>query len=200
MTNEKTFISEARREQILQATIDVLNDIGYVKLSLAKIAKMAKISTGLISYHFTDKEELIDHTLGYLMHTQLQFINQRMEGQTDSCQQLLTYLKACLAYQREHYRNNVALIEIIFNARTADNIPFYKLGEEEEDPLYQRLERVLLEGQQKQVFSSDFHPKTAAIIINGAISESMLMQNENVDLQNYEQELIKMVMKIVMES
>lgn len=197
MTKEKTFISEARREQILQATIDVLNDTGYVKLSLAKIAKQAKISTGLISYHFTDKEELIYHALNYLIRVQLQFIEERVSKETDSYQQLIAYIKATIAYQQVHYQNNVALIEIIFNARTPDNIPYYKLNEEEEDPLYLRLESILLEGQKKKVFSSAFQPKATAILISGAASESMLLQSESFDLENYEQELIKMVTKIV---
>ncbi|WP_152655148.1 TetR/AcrR family transcriptional regulator [Oceanobacillus sp. CFH 90083] len=197
MTKEKTFISEARREQILQATIAVLNDTGYVKLSLAKIAKQAKISTGLISYHFADKEELIYHTLGYLIRTQLQFIDERVKSETDIYQQLIAYIKATIAYQQEHYQNNVALIEIIFNARTADNIPYYKLNEGEEDPLYLLLESILIEGQEKKIFSSEFHPKATAILINGAASESMLLHSESFDLGNYEQELIKMVTKMV---
>ncbi|MFD1066393.1 TetR/AcrR family transcriptional regulator [Oceanobacillus locisalsi] len=196
MTKEKSFISEARREQILKATIDVLNDIGYVKLSLAKIAKHAKISTGLISYHFADKEELIHHTLNYLIGAQLEFIDSRVKAETDIYQQLLAYIKATLAYQYEYVKNNVALIEIIFNARTVDNIPYYKLLNEE-DPFYLRLENILAEGQEKNVFSSNFQPKATAVLINGAASESMLLQSESFDVQNYEQELIKMVTKIV---
>ncbi|WP_080875184.1 TetR/AcrR family transcriptional regulator [Oceanobacillus timonensis] len=197
MTKEKTFISEARREQILKATIDVLNDIGYVKLSLAKIAKHAKISTGLISYHFADKEELIHHTLNYLIGAQLEFIDDWVKRETDIYQQLLGYIKATLTYQYEYVKNNVALVEIIFNARTEDNIPYYKLNEGEEDPLYLRLESILSEGQEQKVFSSDFQPKATAILINGAANESMLLQSDSFDNQNYQQELIKMVTKIV---
>ncbi|GAA0349737.1 TetR/AcrR family transcriptional regulator [Oceanobacillus sp. FSL W7-1281] len=197
MTKEKTFISEARREQILKATIDVLNDIGYVKLSLAKIAKQAKISTGLISYHFADKEELIQHTLNYLIGAQLEFIEERVKRETDIFEQLLAYIKATLTYQNEYVENNVALVEIIFNARTEENIPYYKLNEEEEDPLYLRLETILSEGQEKRIFSADFNPKATAILINGAASESMLLQSESFDIKSYQQELIKMVTKIV---
>ncbi|WP_339179103.1 TetR/AcrR family transcriptional regulator [Oceanobacillus sp. FSL W7-1293] len=197
MTKEKTFISEARREQILKATIDVLNDIGYVKLSLAKIAKQAKISTGLISYHFADKEELIQHTLNYLIGAQLEFIEERVKRETDIFEQLLVYIKATLTYQNEYVENNVALVEIIFNARTEENIPYYKLNEEEEDPLYLRLETILSEGQEKRIFSADFNPKATAILINGAASESMLLQSESFDIKSYQQELIKMVTKIV---
>ena len=55
MTNDKeaderqSFIAEARREQIIEATIATLDEIGYVNASLAQIAKRAGISTPLIS-------------------------------------------------------------------------------------------------------------------------------------------------------
>lgn len=71
------------------------------------------------------------------------------------------------------------------------------MNKEEEDPLYLRLESILLEGQEKKVFSSDFQPKATAILINGAASKSMLLQSESFDIENYQQELIKMVAKIV---
>jgi len=45
-SNKNTFIQEARKQQIIEATITPLDDIGYVKASLAQIAKRASISTG----------------------------------------------------------------------------------------------------------------------------------------------------------
>lgn len=53
------FIADTRREQMMDATIETLNEIGYKKVSLSKIAKRAGISTGLISYHFSGKDDLI---------------------------------------------------------------------------------------------------------------------------------------------
>lgn len=63
----ESFIAEARREQIIQSCIDTLEEVGYTKVSLTKIAKKAKVSTGLISYHFSDKMDLINQTLLYLL-------------------------------------------------------------------------------------------------------------------------------------
>lgn len=42
---KQSFIAEARREQIIEAAINTLDEIGYVKASLAQIAKNAGIST-----------------------------------------------------------------------------------------------------------------------------------------------------------
>ncbi|SFB20022.1 transcriptional regulator, TetR family [Amycolatopsis marina] len=54
-----SFIEQARRAQIIQATIDVLAEHGYGAASFARIARHASISPGLISYHFHSKDGLM---------------------------------------------------------------------------------------------------------------------------------------------
>ncbi|MDY0395687.1 TetR family transcriptional regulator [Virgibacillus halophilus] len=77
MEDRQSFIAEARREQIIKAAIEVLKEVGYVSTSLAKIAKQANISTGLISYHFSGKEDLMNHTLEYLIEKEWTFIQKK---------------------------------------------------------------------------------------------------------------------------
>lgn len=197
MTKDKSFIAKARQEQIIQAVIEVLNEIGYVQTSLAKIAKQAKISTGLVSYHFSDKEDLINHTLMYLMTVQVNYIKEHIEAETGAYQKLTAFIKASLHYQKQYYANNVAMLEIIFNARDGDNTPYYKLVNEGDDPIYVMLEQILAQGQQERVFAAELQPKTVSILINGAIGESMLLQNETFDMEGYQAELMKMVTKVV---
>lgn len=75
MKKEKqTFIAEARRKQIMEAAIKTLDEIGFVKASLTQIAKRAGISTALISYHFKDKFDLMNHLLVKLMEDSISFI------------------------------------------------------------------------------------------------------------------------------
>src|SRR5699024_7710128 len=102
MVDQSSFIAEARREQIIKATIEVLNEIGYVNISLAKIAKMAKVSTGLISYHFEDKEDVLNNTLVYLLKIQLDYIKERVSKETSAYDQLISFIDASLAYQGTH--------------------------------------------------------------------------------------------------
>lgn len=42
--NKNTFIQEARKQQIIDATIRTLSDIGYVKSSLAQIANVLSLA------------------------------------------------------------------------------------------------------------------------------------------------------------
>ncbi|MGZ7444024.1 hypothetical protein [Paenibacillus sp. TH7-28] len=46
-------------------------------------------------------------------------------------EKLKAFINASLAYQGTHPAHNTALIEIVFNARTPDNIPYYKLDDED---------------------------------------------------------------------
>ncbi|WP_146553023.1 TetR/AcrR family transcriptional regulator [Rummeliibacillus sp. SL167] len=196
MGDQPSFIAEARREQIIKATIETLDEIGYVNISLAKIAKKAKVSTGLISYHFKDKEDVINHTLTYLLEKQFEYIQKSVSTKKKAYDQLVAFIDALVIYQATYKQNNVALIEIIFNARTEDNIPYYKLSDDEEDPLYIFLQDILRYGQETKEFT-DFDVKNISVMIQGAISESMLMNDQKLNIQSYKNDLAKMIMKVV---
>ncbi|WP_273484292.1 TetR/AcrR family transcriptional regulator [Desulforamulus ruminis] len=196
MGDQPSFIAEARREQIIKASIETLDEIGYVNVSLAKIAKRANVSTGLISYHFLDKEDLLNNTLAYLLKKQLDYIQERILKEESAYDKLISFIDASLAYQGTHRVDNIALIEIIFNARTPDNVPYYKVSSQEEDPLYKKLQEILCLGQETKEFAK-FDSKSVSIIIQGAIAESMLMNGEGFDLEAYREELVNMVTKMV---
>ncbi|AEG59953.1 TetR/AcrR family transcriptional regulator [Desulforamulus ruminis] len=196
MGDQPSFIAEARREQIIKASIETLDEIGYVNVSLAKIAKRANVSTGLISYHFLDKEDLLNNTLAYLLKKQLDYIQERISKEESAYDKLISFIDASLAYQGTHRVDNIALIEIIFNARTPDNVPYYKVSSQEEDPLYKKLQEILCLGQETKEFAK-FDSKSVSIIIQGAIAESMLMNGEGFDLEAYREELVNMVTKMV---
>lgn len=189
-----SFIQEARREQIIQAAIYTLGEIGYVKASLSKIAKNAGISTALISYHFRDKEDLMNHVLMKLAGDLSAYVLKRVRKKKTPLEKLHAFIEASLAYQGTHHQKNVALIEIIFNGRTPDNVPYYLLSDVEEDPLLEELRNILREGQKEGIFGA-FHVDVMVHVIQGAIGEYMLDTNitKKVDLETYSQELIKIV-------
>lgn len=196
MENKQYLIAEARREQIIKAAIEVLRKIGYVSASLAKIAKKANISTGLISYHFSGKEDLMNNTLMYLVQQEWSYINEKVEQKQNSTEKLMAFIEASLAYQSTNQANNIALIEIVFNARTSDHTPYYLMDDDEEDLLNDLLQEILQKGQESKEFS-DFQPQVIATIIQGAISESMLSPHKQLGLEEYSEEVTNSVLKMV---
>ncbi|WP_191559854.1 TetR/AcrR family transcriptional regulator [Metabacillus idriensis] len=193
-----SFIAETRREQMILACIDKLEEVGYNSLSLSKVAKKAGISTELISYHLDDKLDLIKHTLHFLIKTQLDFISSKVLPGYSATNQLEAFIEAYLAYQDIHFKSNIALLEIVFNARNEEGVPYYRLEDEtEENPLRTLLVGILKNGQKRENFIQSFHPEIAASFILGAIEERMLKANSSVPVEHYSDELIKMMKKLI---
>ncbi|ATO47779.1 TetR/AcrR family transcriptional regulator [Brevibacillus laterosporus] len=193
---KQSFIAEARREQIIEAAIKTLDEIGYVKASLSQIAQRAGISTALISYHFSDKNDLMNHLLTKLLDSSTSYILEKVRKEDTPKRKLDTFIGASLAYQGSHPTRNSALLEIIFNARTPDNIPYYKLGDDDEDQIMYELQQILRDGQEKGEFGA-FHVDVMANTIQGAIGEYMgnAAITKKVDLETYTNELIDIVGK-----
>lgn len=57
---------EARREQLIEATIAVLAIKGYARVTMSDVANQAGLSHGLVNFHFQSKDLLLAETLTYL--------------------------------------------------------------------------------------------------------------------------------------
>lgn len=93
---------------------------------------------------------------------------------SDPVTQLANFIEASIAYQATHPKENAVLLEIVFNVRTAQDIPYYKLPDEEEDPLLTALCNILEAGKKQGTFSVR-SVNVMAKVIQGAIGEYMLI-------------------------
>jgi TetR/AcrR family transcriptional repressor of bet genes len=199
-TDERqSFIAEARRAQIIAAAIATLDEIGYVNASLAQIAKRARISTALISYHFKDRHDLMDHTLLTLVSAASAYIIARVQAAGTVREKLRAYIVASLAYQGTHTKEYMALVEIIFHARTHENVPYYRLNDDEEEPELRELQDLLREGQRRGEFGA-FNVHVMANAIRGAIGEYLLNPTlmAHVDLETYSAELVQLFERAIL--
>ena len=57
---------EARRGQLIEATIETLATRGYARTTLTEVANLAGLSHGLVNFHFQTKEKLLAETLQFL--------------------------------------------------------------------------------------------------------------------------------------
>lgn len=57
---------EARRTQLIDATIEVIAKKGYARTTLTDVANHAGLSHGLVNFHFETKEKLLAETLNFL--------------------------------------------------------------------------------------------------------------------------------------
>lgn len=83
----------------------------------------------MISYHFKDKNDRMDHTLMTLLHDEASYVMERTKTAATPREKLHAFITSSLAYQGTRPKHNTALIEIVFHARTPDNVPYYKLND-----------------------------------------------------------------------
>lgn len=57
---------EARRVQLIEATIETIAQRGFARTTLTDVARQAGLSHGLVNFHFETKEKLLGETLRHL--------------------------------------------------------------------------------------------------------------------------------------
>ena len=145
---ERSFIEKARRAQIIDAAVDTIAVRGFAKASLAQIAERAGISKGVISYHFSGKDELIEQVVEQVYEEIGVFVGARLEEQAGAAVWLRVYIESVAEYMHGHRTQLAALGEIFSHFRTADGAPRYGVASSE--PLYTALEKVFLKGQEER--------------------------------------------------
>ncbi|MFC4115769.1 TetR/AcrR family transcriptional regulator [Nonomuraea zeae] len=185
----RTFIEEARRAQIISCAIEVLADQGYPHTTLAKIAKQAKISTGVISYHFGGKKQLIQAVVEEVVKLGTDMMLPRILAQPTPTDGLRAYIESNLDFMRVHRKPLIALIEIIAHTPGEGGGP--NPYAEQAEVAITDLEKLLEWGQQSGEFR-DFDKRSMAVSIRGAIDAvpGRLIHEPDCDLELLTRELI----------
>jgi TetR/AcrR family transcriptional repressor of bet genes len=80
----KVGMQPIRRQQLIEATLQAVDQVGMADASIGVIAKTAGVSNGIISHYFQDKNGLIQATMGYLMRALATNMAARLQGLADS--------------------------------------------------------------------------------------------------------------------
>lgn len=67
-TMPKVGIKSIRKQQLIQATLAVINEVGMQEASFVLIARKAGVSTGIISHYFRDKNGLLEATMRHIQY------------------------------------------------------------------------------------------------------------------------------------
>lgn len=183
-----SFIQAARRRQIITAAVETVAALGYQGASLARIAERAGISKSVISYHFANKDELLEQVVVEIIGDWEASMRPHIEAESSSARKLSAYIRSRLAYMKEHQLHLVAVAEIIVNHRRADGTPVF--AERDAEPVTELVE-LLRTGQRAGEFR-DFDPRVVAMTITQGIDGALTMwaEDRSVDLEAYAEELV----------
>src|ERR1700742_3431957 len=94
----RTFTESGRRAQIVTAAIEVIAEVGYTKASFSRIAKHAGLSsTGMISYHFAGKDDLLAACVTEIEHVTAAYMEPRIDAAVGDIAALPAYAESNVA-------------------------------------------------------------------------------------------------------
>jgi AcrR family transcriptional regulator len=122
---KRSFIETARRAQIIECAIEAIADLGFAQASLARIAKRAKVSTGVILYYFAGKEVLIRDVVAHVFAAGELFIRPKVDP---SCARaaLRSFIVAAVAFIAAQPKHTLAVMNIIRAGRTETGLPRFE--------------------------------------------------------------------------
>ena len=181
----RTFTEAGRRAQIVAAAIETIAEVGYANASFARIASRAGLSsTGLISYHFAGKSELMAQVANETFAAIGEHMAARMSGARSPGQALESYIRGITEFIAAHRRQMKAVLEIFLSggiSYTADT----------ELVALAPVEGILRDGQSAGEFRQ-FDPRIMAAVIQRAIDglPFLLETHPDIDLGRYADELV----------
>ena len=110
----------ARRAQIVGCAIDTIAEVGFGKASVDQIAKRAGVSKGVITYHFPNKEEIVDAIIEKVVAAGRTYMEPRIMAETSAAGRLRAYIESDLEFIDAYRKPLIALVEIAMSARRAD--------------------------------------------------------------------------------
>jgi TetR/AcrR family fatty acid metabolism transcriptional regulator len=110
----------ARRAQIVDCAIDTIAELGFAKASVDQIAQRAGVSKGVITYHFPNKEEIVDGIVETVGTAGRAYVMPRIVAETTAAGRLRAYIEAHLEFFDAYRKPLIALVEIAMSARRAD--------------------------------------------------------------------------------
>jgi TetR/AcrR family transcriptional regulator, fatty acid metabolism regulator protein len=193
----RTFIDQARRAQIVAAAIDAIAELGYARASLARIAKRAGTSKGVITYHFAGKEDLIEAVVGDLFTQVKAYMTPKIAAQPDGAGMLRTYVESNLAYMRNHRNHLLTVLEIALNARDDDGTRLF--DDAVLDIGVRDLEGMITHFQATGEFRPDFDPRVMAVTIREVIDSvpRRMARDPDLDLNHYGRQMAALFVRAV---
>ncbi|WP_420547978.1 TetR/AcrR family transcriptional regulator [Curvivirga sp.] len=95
LPNSRVMAREARRQELIDATIDSIAKRGFSATTLTTVTKGAGVSHGVVNFHFKSKEALYDATLEYLTREHYEYWFKALEkAGDDPVMQLASMLEA----------------------------------------------------------------------------------------------------------
>ena len=185
--DSRSFVTNARRAQIVAAAIDTVAEVGYANASLSRIAVRLGISKGVISYHFAGKDDLITEIVTQVLQQARAYMQPRIEAQTTGPDMLRAYVESNLEFIRDNPNQLRAIVEIARATFAGGHRPFGG----NRDGAVHILAELLARFQSDGDFRPDFDPSSMAMAIRAVIDVApSRLTDPEFDIDKYAHEAV----------
>jgi AcrR family transcriptional regulator len=151
----------ARKDQIIQAAVTVLAERGYQATTFEAICEQADLSSKrLITYHFSNKDELFAAIANTLTADAAAFMQPALDAATGARELLAAHIRSNTAFIAGHLKQIRALQQIVFNGGHVWDRPYA-------ESLY-RLASLFADGQRTGAFRP-CNPQIMAATLRAAL-------------------------------
>ncbi|MFB7630943.1 TetR/AcrR family transcriptional regulator [Streptomyces sp. NPDC056149] len=161
-----TFTERARRQQLIDCTIELISTRGYPATSLSAIAERAGVSKAAVLYHFSSKDNLTRAALTQVLDQFGGYVRERVERAADPLAAVVAYVHAMIGYQRDNRRQVRVITEMLLDDHGGTRLK--TPGSHDTYDRWQGLAALLAEGQRAGVLR-EFDTRAVALAIGGAI-------------------------------
>lgn len=179
-------VSAARREQIVDATVVTLAELGYARCSFVEIMKRASLSsTRLISYHFENRDELMAQVASRVVAQLGAHVETKVRAADSPAAAVRAYVEANLDYMNTHRAEMAALTDLLFAAGL-------RVSAEQGSSGVDALTAIIGDGCRAGQFR-DVDPKVAATIVQRSLEGAALLLRDDpvIDLADHAAELLR---------
>lgn len=176
----------ARRCQIIEATIVTIAEVGYQRTSFVEIARRAGLSsTRLISYHFTDRAELMAEAASRVISELGSAVEACVRAAASPAAAVRSYIEANVEYMDRHRAQMTALTSLL-------SAGALRVSPRQSSAGIDALTSIIDEGRRTGQFR-DVDPGIAATIVQRAVEgvPLHLRNHPGADLTGHAQELVR---------
>jgi AcrR family transcriptional regulator len=165
-----SFIHAARRKQRVACAIEVIAEVGLARASTVRIAQRAGVSRGVLTYHFRDRAELVEHVVQAVYDLGAEVLAPKLALASTPRDALLTFVGGSVELYAAYPTELAALTEIYADARAADGVS--RAGHRRHGQEMSDLARALRAGQEQGQFRS-FDVDVMCSTIRGALDRAL---------------------------
>lgn len=156
-----TFTEQARRAQLIDATIDLVARHGYAGTSLARIAEAAQISKATVLYHFPSKDAVVRAAYESVLDGLTAHVGAAV-GQRSGAAAVEAYIRSLVGHLNERPERARVISEAITGDPEITDRPASASR-------WQTVAALVEAAQAAGEYRSDADPRVTALMINGAV-------------------------------